>query len=218
MQDKDFDNLLRESVNKEPVRDFSEVWSEIKDQLEPKKKEKKFSWKKWFPVALTSVAVIVCIVLLPFLIKQPELPQEEIFYADVLQTQMVELSPFLDGLSELNVSNITTERYQITETKLCFTEDNKLKGACFTIYSESPIPIFAKVNLYSKDVDAGVDLENGYDTTCQVKSASVHYKFKQEDDGMYMYDIYILNKDIQYVMEYIGLSEDLSEFLDYFID
>lgn len=218
MQDKDFDKLLRESVNKEPVREFSEVWAEIKDQLEPKKKEKKISWKKWFPIALTSVAVIVCVVLLPFLIKQPELPQEEVFYADTFQTQMVELSTFLDGLSELNVSNITSERYQITETKLYFTEENKLKGASSIIYAESPVATFAKIEMYYKDVDAGIDLEFNYDKTCQVKSASVHYKFKQEVDGIYTYDIYILNKDIQYVMEYTGLSDDLSEFLNYFID
>ena len=41
------------------------------------------------------------------------------------------------------------EKYDITETKLYFTENNKLKGAEFTIYTESPIPIFAKVAVSS---------------------------------------------------------------------
>ena len=218
MQDKDFDKLLKESIDKEPIRDFSEVWAEIKDQLEPKKEEKKFSWKKWFPIALTSVAVIVCVVLLPFLIKQPELPQEELFYADTLSKEEVSSLEFFNGLEELNVVNITSEKYEITETMLYFTEENEIKGASFIIYAESPIAIYAEIALYDKGVDAGVDLEKSYDSTCQVKSASVKYKLKQETEGVYAYDVYILNNNVQYIMYYTGLSEDLLGFLNYFID
>ena len=148
----------------------------------------------------------------------PEIPQEEIFYSDVLNSEDVTISDLLNGLNQLNVSNISSQKYEISETRLYFSKENEVKGAKCVIYAENPIMIYAEIDLYTKDVNVETDLIEAYDTTCIVKTASVHYKFKQEADGIYEFDIYILHDNIQYVMFYMGLSNDLTEFLNYFID
>ena len=85
MQEKELDNLLKESVENEKVRDFSNVWNDIKEEVLPQKKQQYVFWKRWVPIVLTSVMVIVCVILSPLLINEPsvpENPQEEIFYSD----------------------------------------------------------------------------------------------------------------------------------------
>lgn len=221
MQDKELDNLLKESVENEKVRDISNVWNDIKEEVLSQKKQQYVFWKRWVPIVLTSVMVIVCVILSPLLINEPsvpENPQEEIFYSDALGATGVTLIEALETLNQLNESCITTQKYEITDTMIFLSEENKVKGAKFTIYSEDPIFVYAEIDLYTKDVDANIKIEEDYDSTCTVKSASVHYKFKQELDGLYEYDIYIVHNDIQYIIYYMGLSNDLTEFLNYFID
>lgn len=221
MQDKELDNLLKESVQKEKTKEFSNVWEDIKEDIFPKKVQKSIFWKRWVPIVLTSVMVIVCVILSPLLINEPsapETPQEEIFYSDTLNREDATLIETLDGLKQLNVSNITSQKYEITDTMLFLSEVDKIKGAGFTIYTESPIMVYAEIKLYAKDVNLEINLNENYDTTCIVKTASVYYKFKQESDGIYEFDIYIVHNNIQYVMFYMGLSNDLTEFLNYFID
>ena len=221
MQDKELDDLLKESVQKEKTKEFSEVWGQIKGEVLSQKEIKSIFWKRWVPIALTSVMIIVCVFLSPLLINKPiesENPQEEIFYSDTLEAREAILSETLEGLNQLNISNITSEKYEISETRLYFSEENEVKGAKFAIYTENPMFIYAEIKLYAKDVNLEINLSEIYDTTCIVKTASVYYKFKQESDGIYEFDTYILHNNIQYVMFYMGLSNDLTEFLNYFID
>ena len=49
MQDKELEKLLQEKADKTEMREFSQVWEEIKGEIVSPKPKKEFKWKKWFP-------------------------------------------------------------------------------------------------------------------------------------------------------------------------
>ena len=213
MQDKELEKFLQEKADQTKIRDFSEVWNEIKDQIvEPKRKSKR-NFKKWLPMVLASAAVVVCLIISPIVINSLKPAPEEVYYADGLITQNVMQVDMLDGLSQGSISHVDFAKYTLDGCKLLITEDNIVKGANFVMYSEIA---FATVKLYDKTVDLKLELEKLYDSTCKINTANVHYKFKRENNGMFEYDVYAVHNNVQYVMQYTGLSNNLMEFLNNF--
>lgn len=218
MEDREIERILQEKADQIKVRDFSEVWGEIKDQLKEEDRKPKWTWKKWLPIALASAVLVVCIALTPFIIKSstptPQIP-EEVFFTDELIMKDVLSSEMLDRLTQASISHVNLSSYEIGGCTLFITEKNIVKGASFDIYN-NPTTFFSKVQLYDKSVDLGMDLIGLYDQTCKVNSTTVHYKFKQENGGMYEYSVYAIHNNVQYVIEYMGVSDNLSDFLNEF--
>ncbi|MBQ8426899.1 MAG: hypothetical protein IJX16_03970 [Clostridia bacterium] len=215
MQDKELESLLQKKADEIKMRDFSLVWEEIKGEIQEPVKEKKFRWKKWFPMILASAAMVVCIALTPIIIKSLTPPPEEVFYTEELRQQDVLKEDMLSGLTQAQIPNVDINNYVVEECKLLITEDNKVKGSAFTFYNE-PFTFFAELNLYDKSVDLNLDIELLYDTTYKVNSTDVHYKLKQESGGVYDYSVYAICNNVQYVIEYKGLSDNLIDFLNDF--
>ena len=216
MQDKELEELLQQEADQIKLRDFSQVWEEIKGEIEPPTKpKKKFSWKKKFSIILASAMVLVCAVLAPFVINGLT-PQEEVYFVDGLQTQIVTTQEMLEGLSQAQIAHVNLKDYVLSDTKLYVTEDLQVKGAEITFMDDENNPnFFAVMKLCVNNVDLDVNLDN-YNNSKKVNSADVKYKFKQESSGLYDYSIYATCNGVQYVIEYTGVGNNLDDFLNKF--
>lgn len=216
MQEKDIEKILQEKADKIEMREFSQVWDEIKGEItQPEKK--KIRWKKWLPMAFASAVLVVCIALSPIIINalKPAPPAEEVFFADVLTTQDVLKEEMLDGLVQAEIMHVSLSEYGVDNCKLLITEDNKIKGASLMLYN-NPTTFFGNLEIYDKTVDLRIKTDKSYDTQCKVNSADVYYKLKRASGGMYEYSVYAVHNKVQYVIEYTGFSDNLTEFLNDF--
>ncbi len=214
MQDKEIERILKEQADKTEMRDFSLVWEEIKGEIEAPKKEKKAWWQKKFFLAFVPALLVVCIALSPLIIKSLT-PPDEVFYTDELIKQLVTADEALDGLSGAKIPCVDLSKFTFDEAQLLCTETMEVKGAKFSFYDENPTTFFATMDLYDKSIKLNLDLED-YSDNVQVNSADVYYKFKQESDGIYDYSVYAINRGVQYLIEYSGISDNLMDFLNKF--
>ena len=180
MQEKELENLLQEKADKVEMREFSQVWNEIKGQIEEPKPQRKFVWKRWAP-AFASAFLVLCIALSPIIINSLK-PAPEVFFSDDLSKQIVSETEMFDGLAQANISQVDLREYWFLSTFLYYTEDMQVKGACVNFYNTICAGV---IKLYDASVDLGLNLESLYDSTYKVNSTDVLYKFKQENAGMY---------------------------------
>ena len=211
MQEKELENLLQEKADKVEMREFSQVWNEIKGQIEEPKPQRKFVWKRWAP-AFASAFLVLCIALSPIIINSLK-PAPEVFFSDDLSKQIVSETEMFDGLAQANISQVDLREYWFLSTFLYYTEDMQVKGACVNFYNTICAGV---IKLYDASVDLGLNLESLYDSTYKVNSTDVLYKFKQENAGMYEYSIYAVHNKVQYVIEYTGTTNDVTNFLTEF--
>ena len=214
MEDKELEQILQEKADKIEMRPFSEVWKDIKGEVNAPKQEKeqkKFSWKRWFPI-LASAILVICIALSPVIIKSLS-PNEELFFTDELIMQSVLEEEMFNGLSGANISHVDMSEYTFTNTFLYYTEDMQVKGAFAIFYNNN---CYVEMEFYDKTDQLNLDIETLYNETCKVNSTEVLYKFKQEVGGTYEYSVYAINNNVQYVIEYTGISNNLSQFLNEF--
>lgn len=215
MQDKELEKVLQEKADNVKMRDFSEVWDEIKDEIVTQKKEKKSIFKNKFFLIFAPALLVICIALTPLFFLKPTPPPEEVFFTDELLVNTVTTDELLDGLSLANVTHVDLSDYVFTETYLYNTEEGVVKGAKLTFYNESPTTFLAKMRFYDKSVDLNLDLEV-YESNIQVNSADVFYKFKSNSSGFYDYEVYATYNNVKYVIEYSGVTDNLMEFLTEF--
>lgn len=217
MEDKELEKLLQEKADNIKMRDFSEVWNEIKDEIKEPVKEKKFRWKKWLPMIMASAVLVICLALSPVIIKAlkpaPNTPQEEVFFTDDLSKTKVSFEDVFTGLAQANISHVDLSGYTLDSTFLFHTEDLKVKGAKISFYGSTFI---ADMQLYDKSVALNLDLDTLYNESCKINSTEVLYKFKQENGGAYDYSIFAVHNNVQYVIEYTGVSDNLVDFLNEF--
>lgn len=215
MQDKELEKIIQEQADKTKMRDFSLVWEEIKDEITPVEKERKSIWKKKFFLIFAPAILVVCIALSPFLIKYLT-PTEEVFYDDELIKNTVTAEVALDELSNENFLHVDLNKYSFIECSLYYTDNNEVKGAFFTFYDENPTTFFAEMKLYDKNVELNQVTENSYENFCKVNSADVSYTFKGYNNGFYEYSVYATFNGVKYLIEYSGLTDNLTEFLTNF--
>ena len=144
MQDKELEKILQEKAENVKMRDFSEVWDEIKDEIVPQKKEKKNIFKNKFFLIFAPAFLVICIALTPlFFLKPMPTPPEKIYFADNLLVNTVTTEDLLEGLSVSNITHVDLSKYVLTDTYLYYTEEEIIKGAKFAFYNESTMSFFA---------------------------------------------------------------------------
>ncbi len=220
MQEKKIEEILQEKAEQIKVRNFDEVWQDIKGEIEkeqtPQIKEKKLGWKKWLSLSLASCFILVAIILTPYLLKEPKPVPEELFYADKLSRYERSADDMLSGLSQANILHVDFSDYEIIDCGIYLTEDNKVKGAEINLYEQTELLFFGLIKLYSNDVKLNIDIEKDYDTEYKTTNYNAHYKFNREENNMFYYDIYAVKNGVQYVIEYTGISDNVVEFLNVF--
>ncbi len=217
MQDKELEKLLQEKADKTEMREFSQVWEEIKGEIVSPKPKREFRWKKWFPMIMASTVLVICLALSPLIINilTPNKPQEEVFFTEELIRETVTEEEMLNGLSTAQMMHIDLSSYIVDGCKLFLTEKNQVKGASFSFYNY-PTTFIANIRIYHKSVDLNLDTDLLQGTIHTVGSTNIRYKFKQENDGIYKYNIYAVHNSVQYLIEYTGLSDNLIDFLNEF--
>jgi len=218
MQNKELEKILQEKADKTEMRDFSLVWDDIKDEILPKEKEKKSIWKKKFFLIFAPTLLVICIAISSLFFFRPTPPTDKIYFDDELIKNSATLNDAMSGLSNANISHVDLNRFGFSGTYLYYTDKMEVKGGYFEFYNENPTTFFAKMKLYDKSVELNLDIENLYDTNCQVNSADVYYKFKSVNGGFYEYSVYATFNKVQYLIEYSGVTDNLMEFLtDFFV-
>ena len=214
MQDKELEKVLQEKADNTKMRDFSEVWKEIKDEVVSEKKKKKSIFKNKFFLSFAPAFLAICIVLTPlFFLLNP--PQEKVYLTDQLISTSVTEEETFDGLLTANITHVDLSSYVFYNTALYNTDKAEVKGAHLEFYNENPTTFFAKMDLYDKSVDLKIKIDL-YDTNCKVNSADVYYKFKSAESGFYEYSVYATCNNVKYLIEYSGVTDNLMEFLNDF--
>ena len=215
MQDKELEKILQEKADNTKMREFSEVWKEIKDEVVSEKKEKKSIFKNKFFLSFAPAFLAICIVLTPlFFLLNP--PQEKVYLTDQLISTPVTEKEAFDGLLNENIMHVDLSNYVFYDTSLYYTDKAEVKGAYLEFYNESPTTFFAKMKLYDQSVELNLDINNLYDTNCKVNSADVYYKFKSAESGFYEYSVYATCNNVKYLIEYSGVTDNIIEFLNDF--
>ena len=215
MQDKELEKILQEKAEKTEMREFFQVWEEIKDEVVSEKKEKKNIFKNKFFLAFAPAVLVICIVLTPLLFFNPTRPQEKIYFTEELISTLVTEKEMFDGLSTASIAHVDLNEYIIVDPYLFLTENTEAKGAHLEFYNENPTTFIAKMELCDKSVDLKINTSL-YDTNCKVNSADLYYKFKSAESGFYEYSIYATCNNVQYVIEYSGVTDNVMEFLNEF--
>ncbi len=216
MQDKELEKILQEKADQGKKREFPQVWKDIKGEIVGEEKPpKKFNFKRWFPMMLTSAVLVVCLAFTPLIIKSFK-PAEEVYYSEELSSQMVTEEVMLDGLLQSSITHVDLTRYVLESCNLLVTEENVAKGAFFRFYNNQTT-FFVTTYLYDKQVDLEFDIDKLYDSNCKIGSTTVYYKFVQDSSGLHEYTAYAVHNDVQYVMQYMGMPDTLEGFLtDFF--
>lgn len=217
MQDKELEKILQEKADNVKMRDFSEVWEEIKDEIVSQKKEKESIFKNKFFLIFAPALLVICIALTPlFFFKPTPMTPEKVYFTEDLIVSAVTADELLDGLSLANIAHVDFSKYVLTDTYLYHTENIEVKGSKLTFYNESTMSFFAEMKVYDKSVELNFDLDVLYDTNIQVNTADVYYKFKSKSSGFYKYSVYATYNNVKYVIEYSGVTDNLMEFLNEF--
>ena len=165
MDIKETEKILEQSAKNIKVRDFSEVWQEIKGELEVEEKPKKKVWtKRYMPAILSACIVLIIAISLPFfLLNIPEKPNE-IFYRDKLVMVDVEETTFFSELSNAKVTHVNFSTYIVNSCSLYQTEDGKTKGGFVDLYDNLSTPTeMLKIQFYDEKVQIDDDFEKNYD-------------------------------------------------------
>lgn len=215
MDIKETERILEESAKKIKVRDFSEVWSEIKDKVEPAPK-KIFYQKKWFKPLLAACFALIFAIALPIFLLNPPTTPEEIYYEDKLNVVFVERIEFFDGLEESNISNVDFVGYELSRYVLYKTENDLVKGGSVDLNNLST---YIKIRFYDKSVkidDLQEDIK--YENTYTNDGLTALYNIGEgyPDYNIYSYNIFASYNNVNYFIEYTGTASNPVDFFNSF--
>lgn len=221
MDNKELEKKLEKSVEKIPVRDFSEVWEEIKDRVEPTKKNRFF---RWTPVVATVAGLaVVCSIVIPIVINQnqPENPPKTYLESELLSEE-VEIQEFLSQISSSELDLVNLSLYSLSSTYLLKTTDSIVKGGQMELVDNLDSPTFyLNIIFYHKTVQVNetqkIEYEVDYTTT---NGAVTEYRLKDSypEYQIYVYDIKANYNSVNYYMEYTCSTEDITPFLNSFFN
>ncbi len=186
MEKIDVEQQLKEASEQVEMRDFSEIWGEIKGDIEnstPAKAVKKKK-PKWI-YSLASIAaclVLFCAVGLPIILTNPK--EEIVFFWDELTQEKVLEEEFLTGVENSSLDTVNLRRYKSQEnTYLLKTEDGIVKGGRIIFLDDENSPLFyVELTFTSTDVKNGEVIE--YNKTYSVNGANIEYKLAGDNTGL----------------------------------
>ena len=217
---KETEKILEQSAKDIKMRDFSEVWQNIKGEIEIEQKQRKKVWaKRYFPAILAACLVLVFAIALPiYLHNIPEVP-EVVYYADKLVMTKVDEATFFEELSKGKVNHVSFSNYKLKDCSLYQTEQGEAKGGYVDLCDDvnSPTEII-KLNFYDVSVQLEDESEKVYDLSYSKDNLSVLYKIKNSypEYNIYIYDIKASYNKVNYLIEYTGNVADPIVFFESF--
>ena len=220
MDIKETEKILEQSAKNIKVRDFSEVWQEIKGELEVEEKPKKKVWaKRYMPAILSACIVLIIAISLPIFLLNPVETPKKIFYQDQLVMVDVEETTFFNELSSAKVTHVSFSKYLATNCKLYKTDTNVAKGGSVDLYDDMSAPTeVIKIKFYDISVNLDDLSEKVYELSYSKEGLSVSYNKlpSYPEYNIYSYDIMATFNKVNYFIEYMGGASNPETFFESF--
>lgn len=217
---KETEKILEQSAKDIKMRDFSEVWQNIKGEIEVEQKQRKKLWaKRYFPAILAACLVLVFAIALPIYLHNIPKAPEEIYFQDSLISIEVNETTFFEELAKDKVSHVSFSNYKTSGCTLYKTEEGKTKGGFVDLYDNLTSPTeMLKIHFYDKSVQIEDESEKVYDLSYSKDNLSVLYKVKSSypEYNVYVYDINASYNKVNYLIEYTGNAADPIVFFESF--
>lgn len=223
MNKKELEKKLQESADNIKLRNFDDVWAEIKDRLvdappeeEPKKKFA-FSFKKWVPVILSFCLILSVAIGLPiYLNNLPDEPNGIIYYQDQLTYTIVQENDFYSKLTGSDIESVPFNEYTCSDFTVYLSVDNKMVGGqlSITLLVENN-PFMASTKFYHKSVQLN-ETNVVYNQTFTTNGAQIEYVQTSADSGIYIYAVKANYKSVNYFIELTCMTDNIQPFLTEF--
>ena len=220
MKEQEIEKLLKEKADEMEIRDFNDVWGEIKDRVNVKKKQRR-TWR-WVSIAASFVGVIMAgMLILPKVVpNQPDNSQEPeiLFYAEQLSSVAVTENEFHAGFNAASINCIDASNYDVLNYALYYTEDEEVKGGALDFCDDEENPSwFVILNVYDKNVQFPKNLYNDYTLSLETSNgAKIQYKLDtySEEDGLYVYRAKAVFNSTSYLVEYSTFENNPTQFFE----
>ncbi len=220
MDIKETEKMLEQSASKMKMRDFSEVWNDIKDEIVvPKRKP----WvKRFLPAIISACLVLIVAIALPiyfFNIPAPDI----IYYCDNLSLLNVSETEFYQGLFNENINHVDFNGYEIAEYNIYKTEDNLVKGGYVDLYLYDNSVLIEKIliRFYDEKVElSDTDKNKEYSQTYEKDGLTTSYNVDNSyaEYNIYSYDIFATYNKVNYIIEYMGNVSNPVDFFESFFN
>lgn len=214
MDDKEVEEKIRESAENIEVRDYSLIWNNIKDRVQPQKKKR----RRWLPIFVSAACLaLVCAVVVPVVWNHSERSETKYFDDDLI-TETMPLDELCEELTAAGIEYADFSGYEITGAMLLKTVDFKVKGGLVELTDDSENPtFFLSLRLYDEDVIVDFKPEIIYDSQYFVNGTEIEYTIQEAtSDGVYIYNIRANYRGANYYMEYTCFMDDITPFLEEF--
>ena len=216
LDDKEAEKKIRESADNIEVRDYSLIWNNIKDRVQPEKRNKR---RRLLPIVVSAACVaLVCAVAVPVAVNYWGSEPETVYFYDELITETMPLDELCEELSAAGIEYADFSGYEVMGSMLFKTGDFKVKGGLVELTDDSENPtFFLSLRLYDEDVIVEFVPEIVYDSRYVANGTEVEYTIQEAtSDGVYVYNIHANYRGANYYMEYTCFTEDITPFLDAF--
>ena len=216
MNDKEVEKKIQESADNIEVRDYSLIWNNIKDRVQPEKRNKR---RRLLPIVVSAACVaLVCAVAVPVAVNYWGSEPETVYFYDELITETMPLDELCEELSAAGIEYADFSGYEVMGSMLFKTGDFKVKGGLVELTDDSENPtFFLSLRLYDEDVIVEFVPEIVYDSRYVANGTEVEYTIQEAtSDGVYVYNIHANYRGANYYMEYTCFTEDITPFLDAF--
>ena len=216
MDNKEVEKKIQESADNIEVRDYSLIWNNIKDRVQPEKRNKR---RRLLPIVVSAACVaLVCAVAVPVAVNYWGSEPETVYFYDELITETMPLDELCEELSAAGIEYADFSGYEVMGSMLFKTGDFKVKGGLVELTDDSENPtFFLSLRLYDEDVIVEFVPEIVYDSRYVANGTEVEYTIQEAtSDGVYVYNIHANYRGANYYMEYTCFTEDITPFLDAF--
>ena len=141
MDNKEVEKKIQESTDNIEVRDYSLIWNNIKDRVQPEKKRKKR--RRLLPIAVSAAcAAVVCAVAVPIAVRYLSPESETVYFDDELVTETMPLDELCEELTAAGMEYADFSGYEVMGSMLLKTGDFKVKGGLVELTDDSENPTF----------------------------------------------------------------------------
>ena len=140
LDDKEAEKKIRENADNIEVRDYSLIWNNIKDRVQPEKRKKR---RHRLPIAVSAAcAAVVCAVAVPIAVNYWGSEPETVYFYDELITETMPLDELCEELSAAGIEYADFSGYEVMGSMLFKTGDFKVKGGLVELTDDSENPTF----------------------------------------------------------------------------
>ncbi len=218
---RQFTSKFKDEIDSIELREFSEVWDEIKDRIEDLKVEnQKLAQKRArrFRISLAS-SIVACIILIcaistPLMLNNQGSPI--IYYSDSLTYEGVSETDFYENINS-SVNIIELNRYKGEVFGLYKTDDGEVKGGRIEFFNDLENPMYYLLLKFVSD-DVLENDENVYDLSYLANGVNIQYKLKTAENSSWTYIAKANYNSVNYIMEIMSAIEDVTPFFNEFFN